>query len=83
MHAGVRRRFRDGFVQVVLELFDTEEIDEMELEAIAALIINFGTVSVEEAGRFADALGDYEIDRSNPLIAALLEFLDQQLQSTE
>jgi hypothetical protein len=75
-HPGIRRRFRDdGFLQNVFDLLEAEEIDEAHLEAIAALVMNFGSISKDEAKRLSDALDSYEIDSPRRIIVSFMEFL--------
>jgi hypothetical protein len=79
-HAGVRRRFRDGgFVAVVLGLLTAEEVDELELEAIAALVMNFGAISEDEAQLFARSLEEYEIGGTNGIVNGFVDFLNGQM----
>jgi hypothetical protein len=76
IHPRIRRRFREGgFIDNVLALFDTDEMEELELGAIAALVMNFRDVTAEEAGEFSRALDEFEINRKDPMVKAFLEFL--------
>ena len=80
-HAGLRRRFReDGFVESLLELLEGEEIDELELEALAALIMNFGAITQDEAQKFLNALDMFEIPPESEMPQAFRKFLKQQLR---
>jgi hypothetical protein len=75
-HPRVRRKFRErGFVADVLALFASDEIEELELAAIAALIMNFGDITPEESAQFRTALDEFEINRTDPIVKAFLEFL--------
>lgn len=79
-HAGVRRRFRSSdCINTLIELFKGDEVDEMELEAIAALVMNFGAISSEEAQEFLDALDEFDLDESLEIIPIFITFLKQQL----
>lgn len=80
-HAGIRRRFRSaGLVESLLDLLEGDELDELELEAIAALIMNFGAITPEEANKFYDALQEFEIPQDAAIPNAFIEFLQQQLK---
>ncbi|OHT09288.1 hypothetical protein TRFO_21855 [Tritrichomonas foetus] len=80
-HAGIRRRFRsDGFVESLLEILEGDEIDELELEAVAALIMNFGAITQDEAQKFLDALDMFEIPPGSDIPLAFRNFLKQQLR---
>jgi hypothetical protein len=77
-HPRIRRRFRDaGFVADVLALFDADEIEELELGAIAALIMNFRDVTAEEADQFLAGLDTFEINRNDSMVKAFLAFLQK------
>jgi hydroxyethylthiazole kinase-like sugar kinase family protein len=65
-----------GFLNAVLELFEGDEIDELELEAIAALVVNFGSLPPDEARVFAAAVSEYQIDSTNPIVVAFLDFVN-------
>jgi hypothetical protein len=79
-HAGVRRRFREGGgLNALLDMLSADEIDELELEGIAALVVNFGAISIDEASMFASAIEQFEIDGSNHIITNFAVFLDAQL----
>jgi hypothetical protein len=43
--------------------------------------MNFGTISAGDASLFARTLGDYEIDRSNLVICAFVDFLNARAPS--
>jgi hypothetical protein len=83
-HRTIRRRFRaGGFVTAVLDLFAAEEMDELHLEAIAALLINFGDISADEAALFAAAIDEFEIDEASPVVNVFIEFLNNTACSDE
>jgi hypothetical protein len=78
-HGAIRRRFRDGgYLTHVLELLKGDSIDELLLEAIAALVMNFGAISADEASEFAAALDEFELDRSNQIVASFIDFLNNR-----
>jgi hypothetical protein len=75
-HPGIRDRLRRGnLLAVILELFDSEEMEEMELEAIAALVMNLAEMSPGEAASLAKALDQFDIDSGNTVIDAFVSFL--------
>jgi hypothetical protein len=79
----IKVRFRAaGAMDAIFELLDDEETGEMELEAIAALVINFRTITAHEAGRFAEALGEYEVDRNGEVLGVFFDFLEERAQAT-
>jgi hypothetical protein len=79
----IKTRFRAaGTMDAVFELLDGGEIDEMELEAIAALLINFRTITADEADRFAAALDEYEVDRNGEVLGMFLDFLEERAGAT-
>jgi hypothetical protein len=76
-HRQVCKRFNNSrFFPSLLDLFAGEEMDELQLEAIAALVMNLGRISADAAALFARALGDYEIDGSNLVITTFIDFLN-------
>lgn len=78
-HAGIRRRFRSaGLVESLLELLNSDNLDELELDAIAALIMNFGAITVEEAQKFYQALDEFEIPQDAEILNIFKDFLKQQ-----
>jgi hypothetical protein len=78
----VKRRFRAGRgMEAVFELLSGEEVEEMEMEAIAALVINFRTISADEARRFQEVLEEYELDPSDQVIGAFISFLNERTRS--
>jgi hypothetical protein len=80
-HAVVRKRFQaENVLHVVLDLFSGEEMDEVQLEAMAALVLNIGAMAPADACSLGAAFAEYELDRSNPVIDALIEFLNETSQ---
>jgi hypothetical protein len=80
-HPGIRRRFRESnFTANILELFDVEEMEETEVEAIAALVMNFVEISPEESRALSRALDQFEIDRSNPIVGTFIHFLNEEMR---
>lgn len=80
-HAGIRRRFRSaGLVESLLELIRSDNLDEMELDAIAALIMNFGAITAEEAQDFYKALDEFEIPQDAEIPNIFKDFLKQQMR---
>lgn len=80
-HAGIRRRFRSaGLVESLLELLQSDDLDELELEAIAALIMNFGAITVDEAQKFYEALDEFEIPYDAEIPNAFKDFLKKQMR---
>lgn len=74
----MKQRFRaSGCIDTIFELLDSDEIDAMELEAIAALIMNFGEIQPQEAQAFSDTLDEYEIDESDSMINTFKVFLSK------
>jgi hypothetical protein len=81
-HKQIHRRFNNSrFLHSLIALFAGEEMDELQLEAIAALVMNVGTISPGDASLFARTLADYEIDRSNLVIRAFIDFLNAGVRS--
>ncbi|KAH0794231.1 hypothetical protein GPJ56_001834 [Histomonas meleagridis] len=77
--AGMRRRLRAAdAINAVMELLDAEEVMEDEIEAIAALIMNFGAITSEEAKGFLNKLDEFEIDEESNMVTAFRKFLKQQ-----
>jgi hypothetical protein len=80
-HAVVRERFQaENVLRFVLDLFLTEEMDEAQLEAMAALVLNIGVMSPADARVLTAAISEYDIDRSNSVIASFIEFLNETSQ---
>lgn len=80
-HAGIRRRFRSaGIVESLLELIRSDNLDEMELDAIAALIMNFGAITADEAQYFYKALDEFEIPQNAEIPNIFKDFLKQQMR---
>jgi hypothetical protein len=78
-HPVIRCRLRENdFIATILESFDVEELEETELEAVAALVMNFAEISHEEALALFEALNQFEIDASNPIIGTFLNFLNDK-----
>ena len=76
----MKQRFRAaGCIGTILELLDSEEIDVMELEAIAAVIMNFGALEADEAQSFSQAIEQYEINDSDDIIKTFKHYLKKQL----
>lgn len=81
-HKSLKKRFRDcGCMETIFERLRSDEIDVMELEAIAALVMNLGEITPEEATMFLDAVDEYEISESDTMITAFKEFLEKHLPS--
>ena len=78
--AEMKQRFRAaGCLDTILELLDSDEIDVMELEAIAAVIMNFGTLEADEARAFSQAIEQYETNDSDDIINTFKAYLKKQL----
>jgi hypothetical protein len=81
-HEQIRQRFNNSrFLDSLISLFAGEEMDELQVEAIAALVMNFGTISAGDASLFARTLDDYEFDGSNLVITAFIDFLNRGVRS--
>lgn len=77
-HAGIRRRFSSSNgVNAVLELLDSEEIDEAILEAICKLIMNYGALSADEAQSFIEKIEEFDASGVE-IIPLFLNFLRKQ-----
>jgi hypothetical protein len=72
----IKRWFRG--MEAIFELLRGEEVGEMELEAIAALVINFQKISADEARHLREVLEEYELDPSNQVISVLINFLNDK-----
>ena len=59
--AGIRRRFTESNgVKAVTELLDCEEIDEAILEAICKLMMNYGSLTPEEASILLEKIDEFD-----------------------
>ena len=77
----LRSRFRkSGCLATIFERLEQEEIDAMELEAIAALIMNFNEITPQEAQTLIDALNEYEISDEDQMMKTFRDFLKKKVR---